>query len=95
MLVTVVAQITAKAEYRDFVQSELIKLVAPTRQETGCIEYRLHQDLDDPALFLFFETWEDRTSLERHLASEHFKQYAAAVTPCIDAKTVRIMTSIA
>lgn len=95
MPVTVVAQITAKAEYRDFIQSELIKLVAPTRQEKGCIEYRLHQDLDDPVLFLFFETWEDRISLERHLASEHFKQYVVAVTPYIDDKTVRIMTSIA
>lgn len=93
--VTVAAQINARPEHLAFVKSELLKLVVPTRQEAGCIEYRLHQDLDDPALFLFFETWEDRASLEQHLASGHFKRYAEAVTPCIVDKTVRIMTSIA
>ncbi len=45
--------------------------VAPTRGEKGCINYDLHQSIDDPALFLFYENWESREDLERHLETAH------------------------
>jgi len=48
---TLVANIEAKAEQVEFVKSELLKLVAPTRLEAGCIQYDLHQDNSNPALF--------------------------------------------
>ena len=59
---TVVAKVTAKKDSVDNVKSELLKLITPTRKENGCIEYNLHQDNDDPAVFIFYETWES-TSL--------------------------------
>ena len=45
--VTVVAKVTAKAEAVEAVRGELLKMVAPTRAEDGCLEYRLHQDNAD------------------------------------------------
>lgn len=93
--ITVVAQLIARPEHREALQTELLNLVVATRQEAGCLEYRLHQDLDDPNRYLFFETWQDRPSLERHLASAHFMRYAAATAHCITDKTVRILQSIA
>jgi quinol monooxygenase YgiN len=68
-------QVTVVAKVR----SELLRLIAPTRNEDGCIEYRLHQDHDDPAVFIFYENWENESSLARHMESEHFKNYVSAV----------------
>lgn len=94
MPVTIVAQVMAKAEHREAVKAELLKMIPPTRQEAGCIEYRLHQDCDNPDLFLFFETWQDMESLQSHLQSPHFTRYAATVSDWIANKTVFRMTSI-
>jgi len=62
-MLTVVAKVVAKTETVQALQAELQKLVDPTRQEKGCIEYTLHQDQSDPAVFLFYEKWESRADL--------------------------------
>lgn len=48
---------------------ELVKL---TREEEGCIAYELFQDVKDPSVVAFIETWESEEALKRHLKSEHF-----------------------
>jgi quinol monooxygenase YgiN len=72
----------------------LLRLVAPTRQEEGCIEYRLHQDNGNPALFLFYENWVDAACLEKHLNTARFKAYLAAAEDLVEQKTVRTLTSL-
>ncbi len=91
---TVVAKVVAKRDYVESVRAELFKLVAPTRQEEGCIEYRLHQDNEDPALFVFYENWKDAGSLERHMNSDHFKAYVSSVDVMIEDKVVYKLTGI-
>lgn len=93
-IVTIVAKITAKTDAVEAVKSELLKMIAPTRREEGCIEYRLHQDNGDPSVFIFYENWESRACLERHMNTEHFKAYVAAVTELILDKTVNIMSEL-
>lgn len=43
-----------------FVKSELLKLLEPTRKEKGCVQYDLHQDLENPSIFMFYEIWETK-----------------------------------
>ena len=92
---TVVAKILAKQDAIDTVRTELLKLVEPTRQEDGCIEYKLHQDNDTPAVFVFYETWESLACLEKHMNTDHFKNYVAAVGSLIEEKVVHKMTQLA
>ena len=92
--VTVVAKVVAKKESVESVRSELLRLIAPTRSEDGCIEYRLHQDHDDPAVFIFYENWANESSLARHIESEHFKIYASAVDGMLEEKNVHRLTMI-
>lgn len=92
--ITIVAKITAKKESVDAVMSELFKLIPPTRKEEGCIEYRLHRDNDDPAVFLFYENWDSAAAIGRHLNSEHYKAYAKALDGLIEGKEVYKMTGI-
>lgn len=92
--VTVVAKVTAKTDVIEIVKTELLKMVAPTRQEEGCIEYRLHQDNENPAVFVFYENWMDISCLEQHMNSQHFLKYFAAVSDLIADKIVHKMTEI-
>jgi len=93
-IVTVVAKVTAKSDAIEAVKAELLKMIAPTRQEKGCIDYRLHQDNVNPAVFVFYENWESPASVEQHMNSSHFKAYVAAVGDLIAEKTVHQMTEI-
>lgn len=92
--VTVVAKLTVKQNAVDLVLPELLKLVAPTRAENGCLEYRLHQDNDNPALFTFYENWESMACLDSHMKSDHFNRYVAAVGDLLEDKIVHKMTEI-
>jgi len=95
MPITVVAKVVAKKDCVEAVKTELLKLIAPTRQENGCIEYNLHQDHDNPTVFVFYETWENGTCLDAHMATKHFKSYVEAVTSMIEEKIVHKMDRIA
>ena len=92
--VTVVAKVVAKKGSVERVRSELLRLIAPTRNEDGCIEYRLHQDHDDPAVFIFYEIWESESSLARHMESDHFNNYVSAISGMLEEKIVHRMTMI-
>ena len=72
---TIVARIEAKEEKRELVRAALLKLIAPTRAETGCINYDLHQDNENPNLFLCYENWESRALWQLHMKSAHLEAY--------------------
>lgn len=93
--VTIVAKLTVKSAAIEAVKAELLKMIAPTRREEGCIEYRLHQDSDDLAVFIFYENWQSPACLEKHINSAHFQAYVAAVGDLIADKLVHKMTEIA
>ena len=70
---TVIAQIKAKPGKESSVRQELLSLVAPSRKDAGCLNYDLHQALDNPAMFLFHENWTSEAHLERHLQKPDLK----------------------
>lgn len=93
-MLTVVAKVVAKNEAVEIVKGELLKLIEPTRKEDGCIAYDLHQDNETPALFIFYETWESPASLENHMKTEHFMNFAKVVGRLVDEITIHKMTRI-
>lgn len=72
---TIVAHIHAKSDKTDFVKDELVKLIPITRAEEGCIQYDLHQDNENPAHFVFYESWESREIWQKHMNAPHMKAY--------------------
>ena len=66
-LLTVIAQVKALPGKEGQLRQELLSLVAPSRKDAGCLNYDLHQGLDNPALFLFHENWTSKAHLESHL----------------------------
>ncbi|GIC78730.1 putative quinol monooxygenase [Moritella sp. F3] len=92
---TLVANIEAKADKVELVKSELLKLVEPTRLEAGCIQYDLHQDNSNPALFTFVETWESKALLQAHLNSPHLAMYVQATDGAVVNFKLNEITKIA
>jgi quinol monooxygenase YgiN len=76
---TVLAQIKAKPGAEGQVRQELLSLVAPSRQDAGCINYDLHQAQDNPALFLFHENWASKAHLDAHLQKPDLQAVLARV----------------
>ena len=69
--------IEAAAGQEEKLSSQLRALVAPTRSEAGCLAYELHRDPQNPGKFMFYERFRSQAALDEHLASPHFKNFAA------------------
>ncbi len=73
--VTVVARIRAKSGMEGKLKQELLSLLGPTRAEAGCINYDLHQSVEDRSLFMFYENWVSKKDLDEHLAMPHMQSH--------------------
>jgi quinol monooxygenase YgiN len=73
--VTVVARIRAKEGMEEKVKQELMALVSPTRSEKGCINYDLHQSVENKSLFMFYENWASKRDLDEHLEMPYMKSH--------------------
>jgi quinol monooxygenase YgiN len=69
VIATMRAQPGREIELRDL----LVALIHPTREEDGCIGYRLLENRDDPAEFAFIEEWSDDVALDAHFETPHLE----------------------
>jgi quinol monooxygenase YgiN len=79
-IVTVVATFHARPGKEAELRAALLGLLAPTRKESGCLNYDLHQSPEDAAKFLFHENWTSKAALDAHLQSPQIK----ALIPRVD-----------
>lgn len=71
--VIVVAMVKAKPGEEDAVKEVLVSLVEPTRKESGCLCYNLHQSKNDKSQFMFYEQWASKEALDAHGKTPHLK----------------------
>jgi quinol monooxygenase YgiN len=69
--VKVVATFIAKPGKTEALASLLGSIVAPTRAEADVHFYDLHQDIEEPRRFVFFESWASQAALDLHDATPH------------------------
>ncbi len=56
--------------------AEVIRTMTPlSRAEPGCLGYQGNRAVDDPRLFLLFETYADAAAVDAHRASPHFQEH--------------------
>ena len=72
-------KVVAKNYIKAGKESEFIvlakKLVEATNQnDEGCIKYELFQEINSPNVFTIIEEWQDQETLDKHMASMHFKE---------------------
>jgi quinol monooxygenase YgiN len=67
----------AAAGREEEVATQLTKLLAPTRNEPGCVNYVLHRDPQDPSKFMFYEEFRSEGAVQEHNKSQHFQNWVA------------------
>ena len=81
----IVATVTIKdAADKDAIEQALFAVVDGTRTEEGNISYELHQDINNPLVYVFIEVWKSQEAIDIHGATEHFKTFATAVDGKVD-----------
>jgi quinol monooxygenase YgiN len=75
--VTLVVTFQARPGKESELREILAGLLAPTRKESGCINYDLHVAADNPAKFLFYENWTTRAHLHAHGETPHIQNLRA------------------
>lgn len=73
----VVAKGISKKENVEETKKEMLSLIPLTLKEKGCVKYDLHQELENPEIFYFYEIWESKEDLDNHLNNDHLVAWSA------------------
>lgn len=66
---------------------ELEKVAQASKQEAGCIQYELHQSLEDDTILLY-EMWEDSEAIQNHINSDHYIAYRENTANLLESRDV-------
>jgi quinol monooxygenase YgiN len=66
----------------------LLELVAGSKTEAACLQYDLHQSLDDENLFIFHEEWANDAGLQQHNSQPHIQKFIAASGNVLDGEII-------
>ncbi|QWC85150.1 antibiotic biosynthesis monooxygenase [Nocardioidaceae bacterium] len=83
-LLTVVAYMNAAPGKADELREGLKGLIDTTLAEEGCINYDLHESIEKPGWFTFYENWESEAHLDAHLAAPHLVEFASRIPELLD-----------
>jgi len=82
-MIVVVGRVRTDAQRR----ARLIQVgqaaAAASRQEPGCISYRVYEDTETDNDFVFVEEWESNEALQLHFATPHIREFMRAIPATI------------
>ncbi|AIL12551.1 hypothetical protein IM40_01890 [Candidatus Paracaedimonas acanthamoebae] len=73
---TVLAIVEAKVGQEELLKQALGKVAELSRTENTCLAYRLHQDLNNPTQFFFYETWESKEAHQAQFGKPYIQELA-------------------
>ena len=77
--IVLIARLKVKADKIEAARSAALAIVEPSRKETGCINYDIHQSIEDETVFFWHETWINKVALDEHFATPFFQEFFAIV----------------
>ena len=80
----VVAKLKAAAGKEEEMKQALLDIIPKVGEEEGTLVYTLHQDQNDPTLFLFYEKYKDTDALVAHSSTPHFKALFKTIKPLLE-----------
>lgn len=60
------------------------------RKEAGYVNYDLHESVEEPGLFSFYENWETAAHLDAHLQTPHLVEFAGRLEELLDEQGLTI-----
>jgi len=87
-MLTLIANIIAKEDSIDIVKQEILKVIPYVRKENGCINYDLHQEINQENMFTLYENWETREAWNDHMKADHLIEFQKAIKEYVIETTV-------
>ena len=78
---TVIAKAVAQPGKGDELERELRACVAPTRDESGNLQFELHRSVERPEEVVAIERWASKEDHERHFETEHVRSLIERTQP--------------
>ena len=75
--IIVIARIKVKDDAVEEAKQLVLAVAENSRAEAGNINYDIHQAVDDPTVFMWHETWANKTAIEGHFQEPFFKEFYA------------------
>ena len=73
-MLLLIVDLVAKKGMEGEVLAVFEKLVKPSQEEEGCIDYVFYQSQDNPLVFVVVEKWKDQAALDHHTTLPHYTQ---------------------
>jgi len=78
------ARFHARPGHEGTVAEVLLAVLAPSREEPGCLSIHAFQSTRGPRLFYIQARWKDEASFEHHASLPHTLRFVERVAPLID-----------
>lgn len=91
--IVITAILKAKENMEEQLLAELVKVQKGSRREAGCLNYDLHQSIED-GTFVLHETWKDNDALESHVGSSHYQEYRTNTADLLSKREVYKLKAI-
>jgi quinol monooxygenase YgiN len=85
--------IKSKPEYREELKSVLKNLVDNSTKEAACLRYDLHQNIEDPNVFILHEVWKNKEGQDLHNEQLYSLQFNRTSEFFLEEKTIVYVTS--
>lgn len=77
--IVLIGRLRVQPDKVETAKSAALSIVAASRGEAGCINYDIHQSLEDETLFFWHETWVSKAALDEHFATPFFGEFFKVV----------------
>lgn len=77
--IVLMARLKVKPEAVEDMKNTVLSLTGDSRAEAGCLNYDVHQAIDDETVFMWHETWTNKAALDEHFAKPYFLEFFAKV----------------
>ena len=78
-MIVVVGRVSTDPSKRAQLIEVAQKVAAASREEAGCISYRVFEDTEQPNHFVFVEEWEGKDALQQHFGTPHIAEFMQAI----------------
>lgn len=73
------ARVKVSADKVEETKQAALKIIAPSRAEDGCVNYDVHQSIEDETVFFWHETWKSKAAIDEHFATPFFGEFFQTV----------------
>jgi quinol monooxygenase YgiN len=94
-MIVVTGRVQIPGERREQFVAISTEMCAASREDDGCVGYRVYEDLEQPNRFVFIEEWRDDEALQSHFAQPHTGRFMGALVPMLAAPADALFHTVA